>query len=42
MLRRGIKKIEDCECEGENGEQEGEIDTNETVSSLKLSLALPV
>ena len=40
MLRQGQKKIEDCE--GENGEQEGEIDTNETVSSLKLSLALPV
>ena len=29
-------------CEGENGEQEGEIDTNGTVSGLKLSLALPV
>ena len=40
MFRRGIKKMENCE--GENGEQEGEIDTNGTVSSLKLSLALPV
>ena len=35
MFRPGIKKME-------NGEQEGEIDTNGTVSSLKLSLALPV
>ena len=40
MFRRAIKKMENCE--GENGEQEGEIDTNGTVSSLKLSLALPV
>ena len=40
MLRQGLKKIEDYE--GENGEQEGEIHTNGTVSSFKLSLALPV